>query len=516
MTSVSNTIPEGFEAVRLIHGGLTDDPAGGKPWAAPKPIKSVLPRVEKMRPELLPQALHYVFDIADRQNSPSDFSAVTALCAAGAIVGNRMKIAPKSHDDWAVVPNLWGGIVGRPSAMKSPAMVSSLSALYGIQDAMREQWEAGNKEQKLDARLSSLDAKKAQREAKKAMDAGNRDAAREKLAAMDADDDEERPCPRIVVNDATVEKLGELLNENPRGLLLVRDELPGFLARLESEDYQSERAFYLEAYNGDGRFTYDRIGRGTVHIRSATLSIIGGIQPSRIAPIVRGALTGATNDGLIQRLQLAVWPDDKKEWTWVDRRPSKELREAYDQAFADLHDRLPGSAADPTVMRFSATAQDMFREFMTAINQEAIAGSLSSVMESHILKMPKTIASLALLFELIDSGRFEVGEAATARALLWVSYLRSHAERLYAAGEVMAEDGARLILSRRGQLPNPFTGRAVHKKDWAGLSDKDAVDAALDVLVATNHCREVEQPAHPMGGRPTTLYRWNPQLEQSK
>jgi hypothetical protein len=52
------------------------------------------------------------------------------------------------------------------------------------------------------------------------------------------------------------------MNENPRGLLLIRDELPGFLAHMESEDHQSERAFYLEAFNGDGQFTYDRIGRG--------------------------------------------------------------------------------------------------------------------------------------------------------------------------------------------------------------------------------------------------------------
>ena len=100
------------------------------------------------------------------------------------------------------------------------------------------------------------------------------------------------PCPRLVVNDATVEKLGELLNENPNGLLLIRDELPGWLAKMESDEYQSDRAFYLEAFNGDGRFTYDRIGRGTIAIENCTLSIIGGIQPSRLAPLVRGAVSG--------------------------------------------------------------------------------------------------------------------------------------------------------------------------------------------------------------------------------
>lgn len=65
------------------------------------------------------------------------------------------------------------------------------------------------------------------------MKSGDREGARGIIFASLVDGDEEPPCPRIVVNDTTVEKLGELLNENPRGLLLIRDELPGFLARLE-------------------------------------------------------------------------------------------------------------------------------------------------------------------------------------------------------------------------------------------------------------------------------------------
>ncbi len=160
------------------------------------------------------------------------------------------------------------------------------------------------------------------KKAEKALKNDDRDGARGILAGLVGDDDVDPPCPRIVINDATVEKLGELLNENPRGMLLIRDELPGFLARMESEEYQSDRAFYLEAFNGDGRFIYDRIGRGTVHIENCTVSIIGGVQPSRIAPIVRGAMSGASNDGLIQRLQMAVWPDDVGSWRWVDRKPN--------------------------------------------------------------------------------------------------------------------------------------------------------------------------------------------------
>ncbi len=64
----------------------------------------------------------------------------------------------------------------------------------------------------------------------------------------------------------TVEKLGELLKETPRGLLMERDELAGFLANLEKKEYQTDRTFYLTAFNEDDQFTYDRIERGTILI----------------------------------------------------------------------------------------------------------------------------------------------------------------------------------------------------------------------------------------------------------
>lgn len=507
---LADDLPDGMEWVQ-IKSALAAAMAGP---VSPAPILSSLPAVLPFIPELLPAALgDYVMDVADRQQAPPDFAAVTALCGLAAVVGNRVRIAPKQHDDWIVVPNLWGAIIGRPSAMKSPAMQSALAPVYAIQDRMRKEWEAELRAEEVSDALSGLDAKEAKKRAAKALKDGNRDGARAILEDLAGDgEEEEKPCPRLIVNDATVEKLGELLNQNPRGLLLIRDELPGFLSRMEREECQGERAFYLEAFNGDGRFIYDRIGRGTVRIENCTLSIIGGVQPSRIAPIVRGAMTGASNDGLIQRLQLAVWPDDIGSWRWTDRHPDRDARERFQAIFDTLAGFLPGTTEHPFMMRFSPDGQDLFRQWMEEIQAEARSGSLSSTLESHLLKMPATVASLALLFELIDGGRFEVGEEATRRALGWADYLRSHASRLYASGNSVVEDGARLIVERRAQLPSPFTARDVHQRAWAGLSDRDAVSAAIDLLMATNHCHEVEKPPALKGGRPTVSYAWHPSL----
>jgi hypothetical protein len=278
---------------------------------------------------------------------------------------------------------------------------------------------------------------------------------------------------------------------------------------MESEEYQSDRAFYLEAFNGDGKFTYDRIGRGTVHIENCILSLIGGVQPTRIAPLVRAALSGINNDGLVQRLQMAAWPDDIGSWEWVDRTPDLRARLAYEQAFKDLHGLDIGGSA---ILRFTPEAQATYREWVTETQLEARSGRLSSILESHLLKMPKTVASLALIFELLDGGRVAIGEQATHRALGWARYLRSHANRLYAAGEVMAENGAKLILERRNQLPEQFTARDIQRKDWAGLTDRNVVETSVDVLVSTHHCREQLGPAGPQGGRPSRSFQWNPHL----
>jgi hypothetical protein len=490
--------------LKLVNGGG---------WPRPAPIVSTLPPVARFSADLLPDALRrYVFDVAERQQSPADFVAVALLCGLSAVVGNKLRVRPKQHDDWTITPNLWGALVGPPSAMKSPAMQAALAPAYMLQDEMRELWERQCATIAEDAALAELSAKVSKSQAAKAMKAGDREAARKLMKEADDDADEMPLCPRLIVNDATVEKLGELLNENRNGLLLVRDELPGFLARLEDQENQGERAFYLESFNGDGSFTFDRIGRGTVRIEVCTVSIIGGVQPSRIIPLVRGAISGASNDGLLQRLQMTVWPDASSSWKWVDRSPDALARINLDRIFRDIRDLAGGDSGEPMIMRFEPAAQDAFREWMEAIQIEARSKTLPSALESHILKMPKSVASLALIFDLIEGdGDDQIGDTAILRALGWADYLRTHANRLYAAGQTMAEEGARLIAERRNTLPEAFTARDIQRKQWTGLTDREAVASSIEILLGTYQCREVA--GSNSTGRPSTLYVWNPHLK---
>jgi Protein of unknown function (DUF3987) len=149
---------------------------------------------------------------------------------------------------------------------------------------------------------------------------------------------------RYITNDTTYEKLGEILGQNPNGVLAHRDELVSLLKTLDREEYAAARGFFLTAWGGKERYTFDRIGRGRVHIEGACLSMIGSTQPGRLAEYVRRAVTGTSgDDGLIQRFGLLVWPDQSPAWEHVDRYPFSEAREQAWRTF-DRFDSLDPSA----------------------------------------------------------------------------------------------------------------------------------------------------------------------------
>lgn len=476
-----------------------------KPRALPESRPPVLPLLTEMLPESIRD---YIFDVAERQQSLPDFVAVTAIIGLSGLLGRKASICPKQFDSWCVVPNQWGAIIGRPSAMKSPSMKEALRPLWQFEKQSAQQYKEDQQNYKKDCVLLELETSTAKSKAKEALKKNNRDAARQALRMADNITPPVRN--RLVVNDPSVEKLGELLNENPNGLVFVRDELSGWLANLNREEYQSDRAFYLECFDGNGRYVYDRIGRGTIEIESCTLSIIGGIQPSKISLLVRDATRGIVDDGLIQRFQLAIWPDDIGSWKWIDRVPNQEAKVRYDRVFESLHN-LDFMTVDgePRQFRFTSEAQELFIQWMKKIQDIARNPEIHPVLESHILKMPQTIAGLALLFEIIDGGRDVVGVTATVRALSWSDYLLSHAKRLYSIATNFSLDSAKLILDRKKKLPNPFSVRDIQRKGWSGLDSVELINESLAWLMDYGYLSRETISSVDTNGRPKVAYHWN-------
>ncbi|MBK6321281.1 DUF3987 domain-containing protein [Candidatus Aalborgicola defluviihabitans] len=510
-------------AIPLIAVDYTNTRAKGKSetWPVPAPLPDALPPVMAFNYSLLPDSMRpWVADMAERMQCPPDFLAAGVMVAISGLVGARVVIQPKARDNWLVTPNLWGAIIGRPGAMKSPALNEVLKPLKRIEAKKREAYQAQCGEWEVSQRLRKLQDAASETRAKATLKKSNDvEAARELLRAADL---EPEPIPeRLIVNDTTIEALGEIMRVNPWGLLVERDEIYGLLKSMDREGKEGDRAFYLTAYDGDKSYTVDRIMRGlNLHIPRLCAAMIGGIQPGRLSEYVRGAMAGGgADDGLIQRFQMAVWPDSSPEWQDVDEWPDTPARQAANAVF-DRLEALPTPEGDAPVWRFDDAAQALFREWRTELELRLRSDTLHPVMEAHLSKNRKTIPALALLFALIDTPEAgQVCEPELIRALGWAEYLETHATRIYAAGIKPEIEGAALLLKRiragamvdkDGVIAKTFTTRDVYRKGWQGLGDVDAVRGAADMLVEYDWLRRELVPGSAAGGRPSEQYRINP------
>src|SRR5713226_8187166 len=101
-----------------------------EPWPAPLPLSAALAEVCPFDPGLLPETLRpWVLDLAERLQVPADYPAAALIVMLAGALGRRAFIRPQRHDNWSVIPNLWGAIIGRSGVMKSPVLHAGMGPL---------------------------------------------------------------------------------------------------------------------------------------------------------------------------------------------------------------------------------------------------------------------------------------------------------------------------------------------------------------------------------------------------
>jgi putative DNA primase/helicase len=507
------------QAQTAREGTRVSDPSSH--WSEPSQLGDELRPVQKFDPELLPPSLRpLVEDASERMQTPLDYAATAAIVALAGCVNRRALMRPKVLDDaWVVVPNLWGAVIAPPGYMKSPVqqfVTLPLTRIEALWRAEHEQESSSYKEGKETAELR----RQAWREQYKY-------TCKKGGIAPPAPDDSIAPPiqRRLLLTDSTFEKLHEILSNNPTGVLVIRDELTGWLSDLGKQGRESERGFYLQAWNGDGGFTVDRIGRGSIHVPAACVSLLGNIQPSRLRAYLSDAISGGpSDDGLFQRFQILVWPDAPREWSLVDRAPNSRALAIAEKVFFGL---VKLSHEDPVRMCFAPDAQELFFSWWTELEDKIRGESgLFPAMVAHLSKYRSLMPTLALLFELADSvaSSSGIGEDKTVtmvharQAAAFCNYLESHAHRVYACitspETRAARDLARHIQFR--DLPGVFKTRDVYLKGWSGLGSPERVRAALDILEDACWVRPAEEAVSPTGGRPSEAWIVNPKVFHAK
>jgi hypothetical protein len=503
--------------------------ATGSDWPAPAPLPAGVPEVMPLDPDIIPERFRpWVVDLAERMQIPPDYIAAAQVIAAGSLIGRQVAIQPKCQDsDWLVVPNLFGLVVGRPSLLKTPSMRATLRPLFELEEEARREHEEDMRAHEHGARAGRIVRKNVEKEMERAL--RKNASTREQIAAQLAEGDDDPAPPvrrRYLTNDCTVEKLGELLRDNPRGILIFRDEITGFLRGLERDGREQDRSFYLEAWDGCGRFTYDRIGRGTVEVDACVVSILGAACPGPLRSwISQKASTGEGDDGFLQRFQVAVWPEHPGEYKDVDRRPSKGAQTRYHEAMTalanvgdeiDVQEQIALGSRDSglftKILRFDPEAQEMFTAWRVKLEGLLRARNLEPPWEAHLGKYRSLAPSLALIFSLVDGHRGAVGIDAWLRAEAWIEYLESHARRIYdgflrphvlptheLAGKILA-----------GALPDPFRLRQVYRPQWSGLTTAKEAETAVLELVDLGWLRAADDESGQ--GRPSVFITSTPSV----
>jgi len=461
-------------------------------WDKPKELKAELLPVKPLDPDMLPDSMRdYITDIAERMdNSSPDYVAVGVMVALATLIGRKLAVMPKRYDPWVVVPNLWGAVIGRPSAKKTPSLTKAMAPLHQFESEEFQKHAIAMGKHIEQVKVAKVALKANEKLLKnKIVDGKQEEGEKDFLKYLSLEPVEPPPCKRFIVNDATVEKLGELLGSNPMGVLLFRDELTGWLNTLDKPDRASDRAFYLECWAGTGSFTYDRIGRGTQRIESATLSLMGGIQPGKLVPYLAAQKEGKGDDGLVERFQLMVYPDPKP-FKHVDRPPNEEAEQKAIQIFNKLN-WLEGDLANPTIQKFLPDAQKLFNTWYDKNQKLVRSTTLSPQLESHLAKYVSLFPSLALVIHAVDSSPGgSIGIQSAEKALAWCDYLESHARRVYALADGPI-GSAKALQKRLHDMPNPFRIGAINSKNWHGLTTTDQIHEALDSLCEHGHLQKL-------------------------
>ena len=479
-------------------------------WPAPAPrfMRDEVPPAPALPLEQVfgPRWAEWLTRAAEAKSAPIDYPLAALLAVVGAAIGNTRWATP--WDGWTEPPIIWAMAIGSPSSSKSPGLDAVLTPLRKVEREMRSTVETARAEWAEAAELAGIAESTWKEAVKRAFKEGEERPER----PAEANAGPEPFLPRFAIADATVERLSVILAEQPRGTLMTRDELAGWLQGMTRyAGGGSDRPFWLEAYGGRGH-TVERMGRPPVHVDWLSIGVVGGIQPDRL----RSLLLKSDDDGLLARF-LPLWPDPAPI-----RRPTGQADKGFiEESLARLH-RLKMATNErdelrPWLVPFSDPARDALDQFRhTARTWE---GDAEGLLLSFIGKLPGLSVRLSLILTYLDwlamhgDEPLEISADVYSRAAVFIeNYAVPMARRAYADASLSkAENTARRLLALiREQSWKRFSSREVQRLDRKGLTTAREIKPGLDVLLEADVIRGIEGAGGPQGGRPPKLFAVNP------
>ncbi len=355
--------------------------------------------------EVLPTTIaRFIREAAASTVVPQEMIGVPLLVGFASAIGASRVI--EVQEDWHEPSTLYAAVVGKPGVKKTPATDKALKNVYDQQKELWRRYRLARKQYESDT-----------------SDGSDGNFEEPKLA-------------RTVVDDTTVEALAMVLNENPRGLLVHRDELSAWLRSMDQykTGKGSDRQFWLSVWSNKYH-SVDRKGQQEpIMLDRPCVSVYGGIQPDVLHEIKSGR-----EDGLLDRF-LFTYPEPMRS-RWTEVRISDQSKEQVRDVYDGLRKLEPNEDA-PKVVRFDADAKQLYVQLYDQHNEELDEVGFPERLRAPWSKLEGYLARLCLVLSLVRSvsegspERIETGDVLRAKVLL--DYFKDQTRKVY--GRMYEED----------------------------------------------------------------------------
>lgn len=477
--------------------------------AAPLAARPTTAPTEGYRPfpvDALPEPIAtFVREIAAAVDCDPASAGVPILPVLASAIGTTRRLALKAGNEVPAI--LWAAVIAPVGSAKSTPFKAAVAPARARDRALREENAERLRVHERDSEIHETDV-----------------AAWRKARAAGKTTEPPPPRPerpasrRAAVVDITVEALAAMLANNPRGLLLARDELSGWLGNLgryANAAPGADESFFLSAYDGEEHSVDRRTGdRTEIGVETAAVSITGTIQPS----VFRQHVTAQRRaSGLLARLFVTSPPGRPSRWT--EAEVSFATRQAYEDVVAALYELKADVDDDgkerPRIARIAPEAKRLYvawhdekADEIATTRGEDLAGAISKLRGmagrlALVLHMAKAVVDQAVDPDVVDADSMR-------RAIVLAEWFKSEAVRTYRLFSESAEEyeertGDEKLLGWLRRQAEPVTAReALTRCRW--LATAEEAEAALSRLAAGGHGAWQSKPPGDRGGRPTRIF----------
>jgi Protein of unknown function (DUF3987) len=450
----------------------------------------------------------WISQAAEAAACPGDYVAAPLLASASVLIGHARWA--QATFGWAEPPHLWIGAVGDSGNGKSPGADCLMrDVLPEIERRMLADFPERLREWRANVEFGKAADERWRGEVREAQQHGKPPPLPPSSGALTA----EPQAPRLRQHDVTIERVAALLaTAAPKGLLIVRDELSGWIDGMGSYN-PAGRSFWIEAYGGRPFRVERQKLPEPIEIPRLAVAVYGCTQPDKLALLMREA-----DDGLLGRI-LWAWPEPIP-FRLGHAVPGTQWGIAALDRLREL-DLQPGGPQQPIMVPPSSKARGMIEEFGREMQERQ--SSAGGLLRSALGKARGVALRLSLVLEFLWWSAEEgmapppsaISERAFAAAALLVGdYFVPMAERIYGDAAASREDRNAATLARWIMRERPAEVHVRHIQRAVrlpGLRKADDIHDAAAVLVEADWLSAPAKGAE-FGQRGRFAYPINPRL----